>query len=613
MELEKLKENIALGTLNQSPIDWTNNLENIKGAIKNAKEAGCTMLVLPELSLCGYSCEDLFFSNWLSDKCTNLLKEIVPITKGIWTNIGMPIRFEDSLYNCQVVLSDQKIIGVAAKQLLANDGVYYEKRWFSPWKKGKITSISILGTKVPIGEQTFEFEGQRIAFEICEDAWHEDSRPGNSYSKSGIDILINPSASHFTFGKAFFRRDLIKSSSEKFNCLYLYSNLLGNDAGRLIFDGEMLAAEKGQLLASNRFFSFRAFNLLFLNGEDQQEEQDLSDFEFFPRAIALSLFDYMRRSRTKGFVLSLSGGADSACCAVLISEMVKNAVRDLGLQGFLVRAGLDEKVKSKSVEGIINEILITAYQGTTNSSEDTRNAAKSLARALNSRHLEWEVDQQISSYKQIVEQSVGSKLSWENDDLALQNIQARARVPGIWLLANFYGFLLISTSNRSELDVGYTTMDGDAAGSLAPIGGVSKHFVLEWLKFAKDRLGYSGLEDVIKLEPTAELRPAEQQQKDEDDLMPYKALNMIERLALVERLDPSGVLQQMRRSEFGNNPELEAWVSKFFLLWSRNQWKRERIAPAFHVDDHSVDPKTWCRFPILSGSFREELKDLKKQ
>ncbi len=605
-------DKIALATVNQCPFDWENNVSNITQALEEASGTGIEMLVFPELALTGYSCEDTFLSDWLTENSLIYLEKLLPFTKGLWTNIGIPLKLNNKLHNCSIIIDNQKIIGVAVKQILANDGVYYEQRWFKPWP-GKIKEeVEILGQKITIGEVLFPFRDLHVGFEICEDAWHEKERPGKRYAVSGADIIINPSASHFSFGKAFFRRDLVINSSREFDCLYLYSNLLGNDSGRLIFDGEMLAAEKGELIQSNRFFSFQPYNLLPLSSKDELIEKDLSDFEFFPRAVSLALFDYMRRSKTRGFVLSLSGGADSACCAVCVHQMVKCGIDDLGKEGFLKALGLKDRIKGESVEAIMEKILVTVYQSTRNSSKQTRDAAFELSNSLGARFLEWSVDDTVNDYLRIVEGQIGRDLNWKEDDLALQNIQARVRAPGVWLLANQMGYLLLSTSNRSELDVGYATMDGDTAGSLAPIAGVSKHFVLSWLKYAHENMGYSGLKKNLDLSPTAELRPQEFDQTDEEDLMPYRVLNHIEKFAIGLRMKPVRVLQEMEKAGFGDRKNLKAWVRKFFLLWSQNQWKRERTAPSFHLDDLSVDPKTWCRFPILSGGFENELLELEQ-
>ena len=176
------------------------------------------------------------------------------------------------------------------------------------------------------------------------------------------------------------------------------------------------------------------------------------------------------------------------------------------------------------------------------------------------------------------------------------------------MLANIKQALLLTTSNRSEGDVGYATMDGDTSGSLAPIAGLSKPFVLQWLQWAEKELRYNGLNQVNNLKPTAELRPADRHQTDEADLMPYARLEQIERLAIKQRKSPKEVYALL--SQGTEDEILKMHVKKFFRLWAMNQWKRERLAPAFHLDDLNVDPRSWCRFPILSGSFDEELRAL---
>jgi NAD+ synthase (glutamine-hydrolysing) len=188
----------------------------------------------------------------------------------------------------------------------------------------------------------------------------------------------------------------------------------------------------------------------------------------------------------------------------------------------------------------------------------------------------------------------------------MQNIQARTRSPIIWMLANIKRAVLLTTSNRSEGDVGYATMDGDTSGSLAPIAGISKVFILQWLKWAEKNLDQTGLNAANNLQPTAELRPLERNQTDEDDLMPYSVLVEIEKHAIQERKSPIQVFEDMKNSM--DSVRLKGYIKKFFKLWSANQWKRERLAPSFHLDDINVDPRSWCRFPILSSSFKEELE-----
>src|SRR5690606_1722164 len=159
-----------------------------------------------------------------------------------------------------------------------------------------------------------------------------------------------------------------------------------------------------------------------------------------------------------------------------------------------------------------------------NSSEDTLSAAKALASSLGAEFHQWTIDEAVLASTSLIESAIQRKLTWQTDDITLQNIQARTRSPINWMLANIRRAVLLTTSYRSEGDVGYATMDGDTGGSLAPIAGLSKVFILQWLKWAEKALNHQGLHLVNKLQPTAELRPADRHQTDEDDLMPYHIL-----------------------------------------------------------------------------------------
>ncbi|MEP0987815.1 NAD(+) synthase [Ekhidna sp.] len=605
----KLK--LAGACLNQTPIDWENNLRNIRSAITQAKDQGVDLLCLPELCITGYGCEDLFLSQWLPEKATEKLIEILPYTKDIAVTIGLPIRFNDQIYNTTCLITDGTIAGFYAKQKLANDGVHYESRWFTPWPSQKIDTIQVDGNEYSIGHITVDYKGITIGFEICEDAWVPD-RPCE-HLKTKVDLILNPSASHFAFGKSEFREDLVVKSSKQFDCVYLYANLLGNEAGRMIYDGDVLIAQKGKLIGRNHRLWFHDFRLLEVEVDfdnhtaTENIKPHYSDRkEEFSHAAGLALFDYCRKSRSKGFVLSLSGGADSSTIATLISFAVRTALEQRGKAGLEDKLGF--KLKGETPGAITQQLLTTAYQATKNSSEATFNSAKNLAESIGATFYNWDIDAEVDQYRSTIEQAIGRKLTWELDDITLQNIQARTRSPIIWMLANLENKLLMATSNRSEGDVGYATMDGDTSGSISPIAGVDKHFVLQWLQYAEHHLGFTGLKEVNSLTPTAELRPEDQHQTDEDDLMPYEVLMKIEREAILHGKAPKQVFDSLK-SDY-EHKKLKDWIKKFFRLWTRNQWKRERYAPSFHFDDFNIDPRSWYRFPILSGGYLEELEKL---
>ena len=608
---------IAGATVNQTPIDWSTNTSNILEAIREARATGVDILCFPEMSIVGYGSEDLFLSEWVSQRAFEELLKIREECDGLVVCVGLPIRMNQITYNGVCVIDNKKILGITLKQNLARDGVHYEPRWFDAWLPGETTHLQQGEDTIPVGDIIYEIKGIKVGFEICEDAWRKD-RPGYRLHERKVDLILNPSASHFAMGKSVLReQQVVLEGSEKFECAYLFVNLLGNEAGRMIFDGDIIFAQFGKLLAVNRRLSFRNFNLLActIDFEDPQHTAVIPSLdskernEEFARATSLALFDYLRKSKAKGFVLSLSGGADSSCCAILVAEMVRRGSDELGWDKFCKTLGLVPTTDRKTAVG---NLLTCAYQGTTNSSPETLKAAGELATSLGAQFHQWLIDEEVNSYRKKIETVLKRPLSWEKDDIALQNIQARSRSPVIWLLANVKQSILLTTSNRSEGDVGYATMDGDTSGSLAPIAGIDKPFLLQWLKWAETRLGYTGLHLVNNLQPTAELRPPERSQTDEKDLMPYPVLLAIERLGIYDRKPPSEIYKILLPA-YPDQALLKGYIKKFFRLWSANQWKRERFAPSFHLDDWNVDPRSWCRFPILSGNFDRELEDLDSQ
>ncbi len=608
--MKRLK--LAGATLNQTPFDWKGNAENIIEAIHHAKQEGARILCLPELCTTGYGCEDVFLSDWLSESAFEQLLKLKEHCADITVNIGLPLRIDGRTYNGSCVIHNKEILGITLKQNLPNDGVHYEPRWFTPWQAGKVITLTRQGVTFQAGDLIYESNGIRFGIEICEDGWSKEKRPGYNFQKRGVDLILNPSASHFAMGKSSNREgEVALDGSRLFNCVYIFCNLLGNEAGRMIYDGDILFAQRGELIAQNNRLSFKRFNVLTceidFDHPEKSERKLLADSkdrnEELTKAATLALYDYLRKSKAKGFALSLSGGADSSMCAVLVAEMVKRASDTLGWDVFCNSIGL---TVVKNQQDAVKQLLVCAYQGSKNSSKKTLEAAQSLAISLGATFYHWGIQDEVDAYTEKIEKSLGRTLTWDQDDIALQNIQARARSPIIWMLANIRQSILLTTSNRSEGDVGYATMDGDTSGSLAPIAGIGKPTILAWLKWAEHELVYTGLKHVNNLQPTAELRPSEKNQTDEDDLMPYGVLMAIERQAILKRKSPLEVFEILK-SDFADKTALKNHIRKFFRMWAANQWKRERLAPSFHLDDFNVDPRSWCRFPILSSGFTEEL------
>ncbi len=439
-------------------------------------------------------------------------------------------------------------------------------------------------------------------------------------------MLLNPSASHFAFGKIEVRRRFVLEGSRAFGAAYVYANLLGNEAGRAIYDGGALIAAGGRLLAEGPRLSFRdhlvttaaidVAHARMAMARTTSHQPDLHAAEAgrvpvpfawpaaesvkppplvaappgaainqpapweraadlkaeeFTRAVALALFDYLRKSRAGGFVVSLSGGADSAAVTALAALAVRLGAGELSFDGLRAKLAHRRELAEAPDETTLARRLITCvYQGTDNSGAATRAAARAVAEAMGAEFFEFEVGGLVADYTRIVATAVGRPLTWREDDLALQNIQARVRAPGVWLLANLRGALLLSTSNRSEAAVGYATMDGDTCGGLSPIAGIDKAYLRRWLVWL-EKTGPVGVGPLPALRvvnvqpPTAELRPAERKQTDEDDLMPHDVLDVCERADIRDKRGPAETLDVLAASfPRHGRAALHAWVVRFF-------------------------------------------------
>lgn len=646
---------LAAAAINTTPKDWPGNCDKILAVLAEAKRQDVDFVCLPELCISGYGCEDEFHAPYVSAAALRILEEkIVPAVQGLGAAVGLPLSYGGSVYNVIAVILEGKLLGFTAKQNLAGDGIHYEPRFFKRWPVEEVVRMTTPhGHVVPLGDLMYDLGGIRFALEICEDAWVA-GRPGVSHSRHGVDVILNPSASHFAFGKTLTRERFVLEGSRAFNCAYVYANLLGNEAGRAIYDGDCLIASGGGIRVFSERFSYRPWVLaaatidIDLNRVGRSRlasyEPDFRDGgvvvhpapwaqrtltcsptpqvgratpskpEEFGQAVALALFDYLRKTRCRGYALSLSGGADSAACAVLVALMVRFSQEE----GRAYLEKLTGVVPGAPERDIVGRLLSCAYQASANSGDTTLNAARGVADAIGARFVTFNIAPLVDQCEQLLVQYLGRPLDWERDDVTRQNIQARVRNPPIWAIANAENFLLITTSNRSEATVGYCTMDGDTAGSLAPVAGIDKVFLREWLVWARDAYQLPVLDLVIRQAPTAELKPQAFHQTDEADLGgSYAMINRIQKLLVVEKKSPRDIFHLLASPEaYGTQltrEQIYTSIAKILTLWSRNQWKRERYAPSFHLDDENLDPRTWCRYPILSGNYEQELAELKKE
>ncbi len=646
--------------------DFDHNVTLIKSAITKADDAGVNILNLPELAITGYGLLDLFLSPDIHDMAQDALRSIVNFVTRNTTHlvvcVGMPVLLEGGqLYNGVAVISSNKgLQGITCKKNLALNGIHYESRWFKPWQDGFTYQSAKYNTI--IGDLTYNVNGIKFGFEICEDSWVPNRAARQLYDRH-VDIILNPSASHFAIGKYNTRKQFVKEGSRAFGAVYVYSNLAGNEEGQAIYDAGCMIASAGEIINQGKRLSFEDVDLIVscidvvanrVMRQQSSQQIDLTQSQkntielgnvlslpldkkapsntyqaFWEQgddeqlieasyAMAIGFFDWQNIYGLNGSVVSLSGGADSSITASIVYLGNILAYKELGHNGFIKRmreSGHDFDYKNLVGEELIKnvvmkEMLVTVYQGTKNSSNTTKNAAKTLGEYLGAVHVDWTIDDNVESYVGKYEQAFERKLSWETDDISLQNIQARSRAPGAWLIANIQNKSLLCTSCLTESGVGYTTLGGDLSGGLALISGVYKSRILainEFLAFKgiPDAEGgcilIEGMQPVVKLKPSAELRPEEQ--TDEDDLMPFDILESIITVNIKEHRMPLGILKKLSRDERFtryNLTELGKLIEKMFTLYGRSQIKRHQVPAGLHIEEESLDPKTFSKVPLMN-------------
>ncbi|GMW01786.1 MAG: putative glutamine-dependent NAD(+) synthetase [Candidatus Hydrogenedentota bacterium] len=623
--------------------DFSGNAARLREVVAAARNAGVHLLVTPELGLSGYSLEDRIWWPDIARRSWVALESLARECKGISVFVGLPVRMDGLVYNAAALIQDGSVAGLVFKKFLPTYSIFYEGRNWMPWTSGH-TEVN----GVPAGDLVFKLPYGVVSAEICEDLWAGHS-PARDRVMAGAEVICNLSASPFTPCKNEQRRRLVLGASGRYACMYAYANLLGLDNSRLIFDGggfvatpEAIVAEGGLLqtdywtLASavvnlDDLARFRAENSTWRQqagrgdspvnvrtvdcGTAPFQQAPVADYVkqmptnfFFPSndevktignsangyldelyaAMALGLRDYFEKSGVfQKFLVALSGGRDSALCLLLAVEAAK------ALRGGAKATSLADRVAAVYLPN-------RAF-----SSSATEDAARAMATELGVPFQVVAIEEEAAIALTKAEELMGEPGSVT--PLAKQNLQARVRGNMMLNWANSAQGLLLVTSNLSEAAVGYTTTGGDNQGGLSPIANVPKTLVSRLLDYVAQRDGLTSIAKILAIPPSAELAD---DQRDEDDLMPYVILDDL--LYIFARLRmslPDCWRILVHRHPDHNTETLREWTARFGKLFAYNQWKREQLPVSLKVLDLDLDPKTGFRFPVTQ-SIQAELDEL---
>jgi NAD+ synthase (glutamine-hydrolysing) len=568
---------IALAQINSTVGDLEGNVARIRAGIDQARALGCRLVAFPEMAITGYPPEDLLFKSAFIEANLKALADLVPASAGLTAVVGF-VDKRDDIFNAAAVLHDGALTAVYHKQYLPNYGVFDENRYF------------LAGTEAPV----FSLGETPFAVNICEDIWYPTG-PTTRQALAGAELVVTINASPYHAGKGHQRERMIATrAADDVVCLAFVNMVGGQD--ELVFDGgSLIVNERGETVARGRQFveDFVVADLdldavFHARLRDSRRRKDKQHAEPPPRivlpalapaeappapprqdvaplssvaevyeALVLGTRDYVRKNGFTHVVIGLSGGIDSSLVAAI-------AVEALGRE---------------NVSGVT---MPSPY-----SSTGTRNDARRLAENLGIDFQTLPITPVFRAFKR----SLAAPFKGLKEDVAEENIQARVRGTLLMALSNKFGWLVLTTGNKSEIAVGYSTLYGDMAGGFAVIKDVPKTLVYEVARHVNAKAGRGVIPpSVFDRPPSAELRP---DQTDQDTLPPYPELDAILQGYVEEDL---GVSDLVARG-FG-----EETVRRVIRMVDVNEYKRRQGPIGVKITPRAFG-RDW-RLPIVNR-FRE--------
>lgn len=540
---------IALAQLNYHIGNFELNTQKNISYLQQAKAEGADLVVFSELSICGYSPQDLLDYDSFMEACEHALSTIAEHCDSIACIIGMPIKNEvldgKDFYNVAHFIENKKIKATVKKSLLPTYDVFDEYRYFEPGETFKC----------------IEFKGKKIALTICEDLWNINdnpmyvSCPMDTLIKESPDLMINIAASPFSYCHDEERKSILSDNCKKYNLPLFYVNAVGAQT-EIIFDGGSLVFNKqGEIMAELPYFieALGVFDVEELKISAKFPPQIIteSDISQIHKALIIGIQDYFSKSGFKKAVLGLSGGIDSAIVCALAAEA-------LGPEH-------------------VHAILMPSKYSSDHSIKD----ALDLVQNLGCLHQIIPIEKASEAF----EISLADSFRGLAPNLTEENIQARCRGIILMALSNKFGYILLNTSNKSEVSVGYGTLYGDMCGAMGVIGDVYKTQVFELAKYINRNREIIPINTIVK-PPSAELRP---DQKDSDSLPEYDLLDKLLMAHIEHKMDRKQLI------EMGFDKDL---VTRILKLVNTAEFKRFQAPPILRVS-----PKAYGmgrRVPIVS-------------
>jgi NAD+ synthase (glutamine-hydrolysing) len=571
---------IALAQINPTVGDFRGNVAKIIDYIKKAESAGADVIALPELAITGYPPEDLLLKTQFIDDNIKALKAVQKNVGDITAIVGFVDRKED-IYNAAAVMYKRKLIDVYHKMYLPNYGVFDEFRYFQ------------VGTRTPI----YKVAGTWIGVNICEDIWYPEG-PARTQALAGAEVIIDINASPYHLGKGRFRENMLSTRASDTISIVAYLNTVGGQ-DELVFDGQsIIVDQEGRIISRGKQFEedmivadldlegvmmrrlhaprrrqkavklvreavekvvipvgkpLRKKRVVSPSPPDATLRDVLEPSEEVYRALVFGTSEYVRKNGFKGVAIGLSGGIDSALVATVAADALgKDNVRCI--------------------------FMPSPY-----TSKESREDAYALAANLGTMVIEVPIDDIFRSYLS----TLGKEFRGMPRDVTEENIQARIRGNILMAFSNKFGWLVLTTGNKSEMSVGYATLYGDMAGGFAVIKDVPKTMVYELCRWKNSKAGRIVIpEAMFSKEPSAELKPG---QKDTDSLPPYPKLDRILKAYIEDDESFDEILSLGLGAES---------VRKVIRMIDKSEYKRRQSPPGIKITERALGRDR--RFPITN-------------
>lgn len=537
---------VALSQLNPIVGDLVGNEYLVQEAYAQALQAGCHVAVFPELTVTGYPPEDLLLKRQFVRHNKLAVDRIAAQTGSCVAAVGFVHEEGGKLYNAVALCREGGIFGIYCKQLLPNYAVFDEERYFEPGPQEVERRVA----------GVFTINGVTVGVSVCEDIWSA-AGPVTAQAKAGAQVILNLNASPFHDGKHLEREEMLCDRAKENGVAIVYVNQVGAQ-DELVFDGSSVVVSANGMVKT-RLASFESdFAIVDIDSDGNIHHGEVVPFEDdldrVYRALVVGTRDYVRKNGFTDVAIGLSGGIDSSIVAAI-------AVDALG---------------AEHVHGIA---MPSRY-----SSQGSLDDAEKLATVLNVDYRVISIEPSFTAYLEMLAPSFTGK----DPDLTEENLQSRCRGMTLMALSNKFGWMVLTTGNKSELAVGYFTIYGDSAGGYAVIKDVFKTQVFALCRRINERSGKEIIpESVITKPPSAELRP---DQRDDQSLPAYEDLDPI----LREYIDNDLTVPEIVKLGFN-----ESVVQRIARLVDVNEYKRRQCAPGARVSTKAFGKDR--RMPITNG------------